>query len=248
MWKQLKKGVARVGGLILALAGGLPDNGWTFMGQVVNRASSSPLRTALVIVGIALILYSFKDQVLNALGIRTLKRLESDVRSWLDAFGYSVKREADDATNFKFTATPELGHPVTIVNAKHREQYVMMGAFIGLSKREKAFFDSLTLGERSSIESNLALVLSQARASFSVVPPDNVIVIECLVPITPNLTEHVFMTAMDDINRARYGVINALHLMLGEAHRRRGGAARAGANIVVRPEVTETKDDEKGTG
>lgn len=231
MWKHVRNGVVRVGGIILTLAGILPDNGLPLIAQIINSASKHPIRAILVGLGVALILYSFKDQILDLFGIRTHKRLEGDIRGWLDAFRYSVKREADDQANFKFLATPELGFPVTIINAKEREHYVIIGGRIELGQEDKLFFNRLTPNEQLSLRSNVALILSRSRASFSFVP-DNEITIERRVPITADLTEHVFMMAMDDFHHARYGALNALQLIFNEA-RKGKELTQAAADIAI---------------
>lgn len=203
MWKQLKKGVARVGGIILALAGGLPDNGWTFIGQVVNHASSSPVRTILVVVGVALILYSFKDRILNALGIRTVQRLESDVRSWLDAFEYSVKRIPRPKAHFEFQVTPEDGPPFIVGNYLANEHYLLISGGVGFLEEDRAVYFSLSELEQNLIGSKAIMELCRTSVAYDINLLKEKARIFKRVPITADLSEHVLMTAIDELASAR---------------------------------------------
>jgi hypothetical protein len=225
--KRLRKGLALVGGFIITLSGLLPDRGLPLLLWFFKSASSHPIRAVFVVVGLALIAYALKDQLLDLLGVRTPKRLEADVRGWLETFSFSIKRQTKNEAHFEFLATPEKGIAIQIGNYKEMEHYVIIAGRVSMSEPDKLFFDAMPEEDQAALAANLSIILSRTRAFFQMDLRGNDILIEKRVPVTADLSEHVFISAIQDFVSARIGALSALNLMLRDAVKRAERAERA---------------------
>ncbi|HJP95275.1 MAG TPA: DUF2299 family protein [Pyrinomonadaceae bacterium] len=218
MSKRFRKVMALMAGIIVWLAGAFPQNGLDLMVDLFRAAQIHPLRAICVAIGMLLVIYALWDSILGMFGIQTRKHVEANVREWLDAFRFSVKREQNENAHFEFIATPEMGGSLVIGNYKHQlDRYIIVHGRVALSDTDKRMFDGLSREEQTALAGSLSIYLSRSRASFKIDLNTNEINIQRRVPITNELTEHVLVTAIEDFVNARLGTVNALIMMLTAA-------------------------------
>jgi hypothetical protein len=226
MSKRLKKAVALMASFVLWLVSISPDRDLSAVARMVDGIATHPYRALGAALALALAVYALWDWLLDVLGIHTRKRLESDIRGWLDSFSFGLKREMAPGTYFNFSVTPEGIPPFTVALPKDLDRYVMIGARLGLTETDKEFVHKMALDELDILKANLGLILSRGRVGYKMDLPANEITIQHRVPVTPDLTEHVFMTAVDELIIARAGAISALVMLVGQARGRALAEAR----------------------
>lgn len=128
----------------------------------------------------------------------TTDNIEKNVRTWLDDFGLSTKKEDDPATYFKLTATMPSGDPVTIARLKTHDSYVAVEALISISPEHKTVLDKLSPQEMTDFFNQLNMELARAKIGNIIQLPTQITVVS-RIPITSSLTEDEFVRCVDEV-------------------------------------------------
>jgi hypothetical protein len=224
MSKRLKKAMALIASLILWVVNGFPDRVLAGSSEILNTATAHPYKAIGWVIATALAVYALWDWILDVLGIHTKKRLENEIRTWLDSFSFAVQRVIDPDSYFNFSVTPENIPTFTVALTKQLDRYVMIGTRVRLRDEDKLIVDNMSRGDQEGFKAHLGIILTRGRTTFRLDLPNNELMIQNRVPVTADLTEHVFMTAVDELITARAAAMNGLVLLVGLA---RTNAAKA---------------------
>jgi hypothetical protein len=135
----------------------------------------------------------------------TPENVETNIRTWLDAFGLSVKKIPNPDPNVYFGLEVMLrsGTPVIVTRAKPFERYVTLQSALVVSPEHKAPLGKLTEPQMTQLRNGLSSELSKAKIGFEIkgLPLSN-IVVATRIPITNRLTEYEFIARIDEIEFA----------------------------------------------
>jgi hypothetical protein len=147
----------------------------------------------------------------------TPENIEANIRAWLDSFRLGVKREENPDALFTIIASLDNGMPILIWRPRLLDRYIMVEGHIRISPDDKAIFDSLPEEEKAVFAMRLSVELSRDSMGFVMnLAQTNDIVLQRRLPITTDLTESNFMTAVDEVTNATHRAFKTLSLMLHE--------------------------------
>lgn len=90
MSSRRRKVLQVMGGIFIALAATFPD-ALSFLKMIATSITTNPIRAALIIVGLGLVVSAFWDEILDAAGVHSNERLLAKTKEWLHStFGYSL--------------------------------------------------------------------------------------------------------------------------------------------------------------
>jgi hypothetical protein len=216
MSQRFRKGAALVGGVLLSLIGAVPDDGWTVIGRALRAVSDHPIRAGFVVIGLILVVYAFWNHLLDILGIQSRGRLESNVRTWLDAFQFSVKRLPNDKAYFEFRVTPDKGPSFIVGNYREPERYLFIIGSMRLADEQKAIYDQLSEYHQNVVGSKAIMELARTSVNYDVDLGANKIELFKRIPMTADLNEHALMTSIDELSNARSIFMRSLGLSMAE--------------------------------
>jgi hypothetical protein len=94
------------------------------------------------------------------------------------------------------------GNVVRVSQPNDLPQYVALNATVKFDQEMAAKIAKLTTSQRFEIDNNAATELARMKMEYGVTTELTQIAIQRLVPITPNLTEEVFLSNLQDVNDA----------------------------------------------
>ena len=157
---------------------------------------------AILIVGV-IKLGEIQDRISPADKVSP-ETIETNIRTWLDAFGITTKKvRGDDAeVHFELLVTmSSSGRRITIARAKKHDRYIAFASTLALSPESKAALGNITKEQDDRLRRDLGLELARMKMVYRFPEPLTVSVRK-VVPITDGLTEHDFLTALDDVDFA----------------------------------------------
>ena len=98
--------LVRLGGAVLTFIGAFSFSGIVgTLGDATRAAGDNPLGAISVAVGVAMLVYGFRDAIIGSLGVARPRTIERSVRDWLDAEHYTVTKSAAPPDNALFSYT-----------------------------------------------------------------------------------------------------------------------------------------------
>jgi hypothetical protein len=131
----------------------------------------------------------------------TPKNVETNIRTWLDAFGLSVKKESDPLFIFLYTITLRNDTPIAVGRPKDTDHYLVFRADLSLSPEHVTMVNQLDQEHSAMMIRELNLELARAKIGYALIgPPLKLIRMVKQVPITSTLNEHVFATLLNEMD------------------------------------------------
>ena len=144
----------------------------------------------------------------------TPENSEAYVRRWLDAFELGTTKVVDPNVYFGFGITSKDGGPLNVARTKKHDHYLTIASIMVLGPEHRSAFDKLLEAEQAQILKGLTLEMSKAKIGYAIEPPLKQIFLEKRVPITSNLSEAEFISAIQDLNFAQILVNTTIDLEL----------------------------------
>lgn len=145
----------------------------------------------------------------------TPENVESSIRVWLDSFRLGVRKIDETETHFSLIVS-HLDKQIVVRRYKTLDRYVTVQITIVLSPKARTVYEQLSIEERNIFAARLLVEVSRTSmvAMMDLETPNGGITLARRLPITENLTEESFMSAVDAVDSARIQVLRTLELML----------------------------------
>jgi hypothetical protein len=145
----------------------------------------------------------------------TTANVEIRLREWLEKFHMGIRLLPPDRLPFPVSFALEvtlLNDRVVIVShQKEFSQYLMLQTNLGLSADTGKILSRLTPTQRSQVDSDLAIELSNLKVGYTMTTsPDVRVTLARMLPISPSLTEYDFISSIMDMDMAQVAAINTL--------------------------------------
>jgi len=131
----------------------------------------------------------------------TTENIESKVREWVDAFGWSTKKISDDSFYFGFEIRLKNNFPLALVRPRDHAQYLTLLATVAVDPEQKQIWEQLSPADQNTFRRELSLELAKAKIG-NIANLPNTITIEKLMPITETLTEASLVNAIQEVQFA----------------------------------------------
>jgi hypothetical protein len=126
--------------------------------------------------------------------------VESAIKSWVEAFGYGIRKLDIPDAYFAYQVTASDGNPVVVLRPTRLDRYLMLQRGVVLSDRHRQLFNELADKEAKRLVSEVRLRLAQANIQFSHGGSTfTKIVVQKRIPLTEDLTEYKFVEAIVEI-------------------------------------------------
>jgi hypothetical protein len=150
----------------------------------------------------------------------TMSNVEENLRTWMDDFGLSTKKEDSPAAYFSLTTTLPNGDPITVSRLKSHERYIAIQAIITIADEHKKILSALPKDELDELEAQLSLELGRAKTTNIISHPLDRVVLLSRMPITPTMTEDEFMRQLDGLDSGIQLVRNTVQIKVLESARK----------------------------
>ena len=139
------------------------------------------------------------------------QNIEECIRTWLNNFNYGIKNTPDGNAHFCLLVTADSDTKMVIgrLKAEKDSEYVYIKAIIGPTGEELGNLNRLTEQEKAKLFVSIKLELSRRRIGYRglIFPPNDFFIFK-RVPISSSLTEHEFLSSVDEIEAAVNAVFN----------------------------------------
>lgn len=104
----------KIASLVLAIVGVVSfTNIWHALRRLGHGMGHNPIPTTILILGVLLAGYAFREEILGWLGWMSPRRAERLIKEWLETQSYSIKVERK-APGFVIVGTDNVGHKIGI--------------------------------------------------------------------------------------------------------------------------------------
>lgn len=131
----------------------------------------------------------------------TQENIERNIRTWLDNFAFSTRKEDDPQAFFRLIATTQTNRPITITRLKSLDRYVIVATALTLSPQHKAVFDKLSQEDKGLLLLGIRGEMAKLKIGYVIDNTSNISLLRRL-PITSGLTEGNLMTTIDEVDGA----------------------------------------------
>jgi hypothetical protein len=128
----------------------------------------------------------------------TPENIERNIRTWLDDFSLSSKKQDLPDTIFVYVLTMPNGDPISIGRTKARDRYITLQAQITISPQHQDIFKKLSQDDMDELQAEISRELGQAKVSSTINWPS--IFMADQIPLTSSLTEDEFMRHVDEMD------------------------------------------------
>jgi hypothetical protein len=126
--------------------------------------------------------------------------LESTLRDWSDAAGYSFKRISDDTAVFHFSITASNNIPLDVVRLKIRERYIVIQSTLTLGAEQRTAYNAMSVLEKNKLVLDLRMeLLRQKVAYLNLDAKLDHFGFQKKIPITEDLTEQQFSDSIEEV-------------------------------------------------
>jgi hypothetical protein len=218
------------------------------LGDVGDWARDNPLPVILGALAVLFLLLAYWDQLLSAVGVRTVSSLQRQMRDWLDTQHYTVQvKPGPDGNNYFSVQAPEdpINLTIIVVNGPPRRVDVIGGATFG-EEHAQAIAPHATPAMMRGFRIELhRIVLGQPRVSLGIEHADDPVQFRSL------FISHLFADdfGLDQFLRAMHTVrmcVSVALLVIGDAAltiiEERGGTSAAPSDAAAVP-VDPTEED-----
>jgi hypothetical protein len=141
--------------------------------------------------------------------------VEANIRTWLDRFGLSVAKGPDESdTIFSLFVTLRNGVGITIWRPKSLDRYVVLATLVSIKPSDQDVVNQLSPEETARFTARIRAEMARVKLIYTAESPLRTITLQKRIPITDNLTEDVFMQAIDEVNSAALLVLETMDLEL----------------------------------
>jgi len=200
-----------MGGVVLTFAAAFSDT-LSFFKQIAQAAAASPFRSVLIAVGIVLIISAFWENILDAAGLHSDKRLLAKISSWLHfTFGYAlIETNLHDNGFTIITEDQDPGRRYGIT--KKGPLPILKIATHVISEEFKEILVNMTVVERHSLRQDVVIELAQLDLeSIEISFNDNAFRASCTSSLVLNKDFDQFRL-MEGINTARRASLLAFNV------------------------------------
>ena len=152
--------------------------------------------------------------------IPNLKNIESCVRDWLNNFQCSVKKSPLETAYFRYLVTVDSGTKMFIGRTMgDLQNYIQLRSDMNPSPSDLEHFNSLSEIEKGVVVGSIRLELARRQVGYRnlSISLDNFFISK-RIPIRESLTEHEFISAVDEVEAAAHSVM-FVFANVGFAHR-----------------------------
>ena len=141
--------------------------------------------------------------------IPNLKNIESCVRDWLNNFQCSVKKSPLETAYFRYLVTVDSGTKMFIGRTMgDLQNYIQLRSDMNPSPSDLEHFNSLSEIEKGVVVGSIRLELARRQVGYRnlSISLDNFFISK-RIPIRESLTEHEFISAVDEVEAAAHSVM-----------------------------------------
>jgi hypothetical protein len=133
----------------------------------------------------------------------TTENIEANVRTWSDAFSFGTQKAPDATMFFQFAVKLINGRTVMVGRPKEHEHYLEFRATISLPDKDQTILNKFTEQQQFEIFEQVRLELARIKVGGIAIrnSPLYVVIIK-RIPITSDLNEYQFETALEEVNSA----------------------------------------------
>ncbi len=145
----------------------------------------------------------------------TPESIGTDLKQWLDDFGFGLKSVRDESSYFNIQVTFPNGHHVTILRQKDRDRYLTFVCVLTVEDELQKALASMTLESLGRTILEIKLELSRAKIAFDMkLKPSFEVTISRRVLITPTLTSDSFIEIVNEMDLANSLALTAMTLAI----------------------------------
>jgi hypothetical protein len=100
----------------------------------------------------------------------TIENVETNIKTWIDNFGMSIKKEPGQESYFSYVVTPPNGIPISVRRTKTQDRYIILRTGIGISSEHQRMLAQLSEEQQSRIFDELLLELARINIHWQISP------------------------------------------------------------------------------